>query len=70
MAINLGDNSAEAAWRKEVREFIKNETPAAMRQAGGDAGGEGALFARGRDAMGAMLQWRNKIIARGWIAPA
>ncbi len=69
MAINLGDNPHEATWRKEVRDFIANETPAAMRQTG-DAGGEGALFARGRDAMGAMLEWRNKIIARGWIAPA
>jgi len=70
MAINLGDNPREAAWRKEVRDFIKNETPAAMRQPGDAAGPEGALFARGRDAMGAMLEWRNKIIARGWIAPA
>ena len=69
MAITLGDNEREATWRKEVREFIKNETPAAMRQPAGD-GGEAAMFARGRDAMGAMKEWRDKIIGRGWIAPA
>ncbi len=69
MTITLGDNEREATWRKEVRDFIKNETPAAMRQPG-DGGGEGAMFARGRDAMGAMREWRDKIIAKGWIAPA
>jgi alkylation response protein AidB-like acyl-CoA dehydrogenase len=68
MSITLGDNEREATWRKEVRDFIKNETPAAMRQTG--EGGEAAMFARGRDAMGAMKEWRDKIIAKGWIAPA
>jgi alkylation response protein AidB-like acyl-CoA dehydrogenase len=69
MTITLGDNAREAAWRKVVRDFIKDETPAAMRQTG-DAMGEGAMFARGRDAMGAMKEWRDKIISKGWIAPA
>ncbi|GIW17049.1 acyl-CoA dehydrogenase family protein [Tepidiforma sp.] len=64
MAINLGDNEREAAWRKEVREFIEKEAPAALR-AGGE-GGEGSLFAR----MGAIKEWRDKLAAKGWIAPA
>jgi len=68
MAITLGDNETEAAWRKHVREFIKTETPDSFRNPTDQ--GEGAMFARGRDAIGPMLEWRKKIIERGWIAPA
>ncbi|MEX0781440.1 MAG: acyl-CoA dehydrogenase family protein [Dehalococcoidia bacterium] len=64
MAINLGDSPKEAAWRKEVREFIDSEAPAALRS-GADQG-EGALFGR----MGAIKEWREKVAKKGWIAPA
>lgn len=72
MAINLGDTEQEAAWRQEVRDFIKAEAPKELaggpaRGRGGDGdGGEGALFAR----MGAMKAWRDKLADKGWIAPA
>ncbi|GAB4327020.1 MAG: acyl-CoA dehydrogenase family protein [Dehalococcoidia bacterium] len=64
MAINLGDNEREAAWRKEVRAFIENEVPEALKSAPGD--GEGGLFGRGP----ALKEFRDKLAARGWIAPA
>ena len=64
MAITLGDSEREAAWRKEVRDFIEKETPAALR-AGGDEG-EGSLFGR----MGAIKEWREKLATKGWIAPS
>ena len=64
MAINLGDNEREAAWRKEVRAFIDNEVPEALKRAPGDA--EGGLFGRGP----ALKEFRDKLAARGWIAPA
>jgi alkylation response protein AidB-like acyl-CoA dehydrogenase len=64
MAINLGDSEHEAAWRKEVRAFIEKETPPALRSAGDQ--GEGALFGR----MGAIKEWRDRVAAKGWIAPS
>jgi len=64
MAINLGDSEHEAAWRKEVRAFIEKETPSALRSAGDQ--GEGALFGR----MGAIKEWRDRVAAKGWIAPS
>ncbi len=63
MAINLGDTEHEAAWRKEVREFIAKETPDALRSG---AEGENALFGR----MGAIKEWRDRLAAKGWIAPS
>jgi alkylation response protein AidB-like acyl-CoA dehydrogenase len=64
MAITLGDTEREAKWREEVREFIKNQAPAALRS-GGDEG-EGSLFGR----MGAIKEWREKVAEKGWIAPS
>jgi alkylation response protein AidB-like acyl-CoA dehydrogenase len=64
MAINLGDSEAEAAWRKEVREFIEAEAPSELRRGGGD--GEGGLFGR----LGAVKAWRDKVATKGWIAPS
>jgi len=63
MAINLGDSEREAAWRQEIREFIKNEAPKELFEPGD---GEGGLFARA----GAVKAWRDKVAAKGWIAPA
>ena len=65
MAINLGDNEHEAAWRKEVRAFIDVATPTALRS-GFDMMGEGGMFGR----MGAMKEWREKVAQKGWIAPS
>lgn len=64
MTISLGDTEREAAWRKEVRTFITSEAPAAL-QAGGEQG-ENALFGR----MGAIKEWRDKVVKKGWIAPS
>ena len=64
MTISLGDTEREAAWRKEVRTFIKSEAPAAL-QTGGEQG-ENALFGR----MGAIKEWRDKVVKKGWIAPS
>ena len=64
MTISLGDTEQEAAWRKEVRTFITNEAPAAL-QTGGEQG-ENALFGR----MGAIKEWRDKVVKKGWIAPS
>ena len=64
MTISLGDTEQEAAWREEVRTFITNEAPAAL-QAGGEQG-ENALFGR----MGAIKEWRDKVVKKGWIAPS
>ena len=64
MAINLGDSPKEAAWRKEVREFIDSEVPASLKSAADQ--GEGSLFGR----IGAIKEWREKVAKKGWIAPA
>jgi alkylation response protein AidB-like acyl-CoA dehydrogenase len=64
MVITLADSEKEAAWRDEVREFIKTQTPAALRAATDE--GEGSLFGR----MGAIKEWREKLADKGWIAPS
>jgi alkylation response protein AidB-like acyl-CoA dehydrogenase len=65
MAINLGDNEREAAWRQEVRAFIEREAPAIFGNAAADQA-ENALFGR----LGAIKAWRDRVAERGWIAPA
>ena len=64
MTISLGDTEREASWRKEVREFITTEAPSVL-QAGGDQG-ENSYFGR----MGAIKEWRDKVVKKGWIAPS
>ena len=64
MAINLGDSEHESAWRQEVRQFIRTQAPAAL-LTGGDQG-ENALFGR----LGAIKEWRDKVAAKGWVAPS
>ena len=64
MTINLGDSEHEAAWRKEVRTFIDKEAPAALKS--GTDQGEGALFGR----LGAIKEWRDTVVKKGWIAPS
>jgi alkylation response protein AidB-like acyl-CoA dehydrogenase len=65
MAINLGDSEQEAQWRSEVREFIEAEgKPLFAKSSSGE--GENALFGR----MGAIKQWRERVAAKGWVAPS
>ncbi|HKS91591.1 MAG TPA: acyl-CoA dehydrogenase family protein [Tepidiformaceae bacterium] len=65
MAINLGDSAQEAAWRKEVRQFIETEgKPLFAKSSAGE--GENALFGR----LGAMKEWRERVAAKGWVAPS
>ncbi|MEO6398582.1 MAG: acyl-CoA dehydrogenase family protein [Tepidiformaceae bacterium] len=64
MTISLGDTEREAAWREEVRQFITTEAPEALK-AGGEQG-ENSLFGR----MGAIKEWRDKVVKKGWIAPS
>ncbi len=63
MAITLGDNASESAWRSEVKEFIQAEAPKSLLS--GEQG-EGGLFGR----MGAIKEWREKVAEKGWIAPS
>ena len=82
--MDLADTPEEAAFRAEVRAFIKKELPARLRSrrwAGGGgfgagpavtgrqvarAGGEGFK----RETKGSAAAWRQKLVDRGWIAPA
>ena len=62
------DTTEEAAWRKEVRDFLESEYPKEMR--GGRGGGEeGGLF-RGPNEGSPMKRWRTALRSRGWVAPA
>ncbi len=62
--VSFADSEREAAWRQEVREFIRKEAPKELLEAG--EAGEGGLFARA----GAIREWRDKLAKKGWIAPA
>jgi alkylation response protein AidB-like acyl-CoA dehydrogenase len=59
--MDFKDTPQEAAWREEVRGFLRNELPNTL----ADTDGEGGLFGRGA----AMRAWRQKVADRGWIAP-
>jgi alkylation response protein AidB-like acyl-CoA dehydrogenase len=84
--MRLSDSPEEAAWREEVRSFIKVKLPPGLRAAG-RAGRDGATGeeapSEGRPdtsaraggsgfrlASGAMGEWRSNLVDRGWIAPA
>ncbi|MDE3094381.1 MAG: acyl-CoA dehydrogenase family protein [Chloroflexota bacterium] len=62
--MNFQDNPEEAAFRAEVRDFIKNELPASAK--------DSDLFERGmyRGAFERLKDVRQKLAGRGWIAPA
>ena len=62
--VTFADSEREAAWRREVREFIQKEAPKELLGAG--ELGEGAFFSR----LGAIKAWRDKLAQKGWIAPA
>jgi alkylation response protein AidB-like acyl-CoA dehydrogenase len=60
--MRFDDTPQEAAWRAEVRSFLKAELPAGL----GGIGEESSLFGRGP----LLQEWRRRVAARGWVAPA
>ncbi|MCK9486978.1 MAG: acyl-CoA dehydrogenase family protein [Dehalococcoidia bacterium] len=72
--MDLGDSPQEAAFREEVREFVREHGHKARgggRPAGGDDGGEGMPDPETmRARMAGMQAWREALVAKGWIAPA
>jgi alkylation response protein AidB-like acyl-CoA dehydrogenase len=60
--MQFDDTPHEAAWRNEVRSFLKAELPRGL----GGIGEEGSLFGRGP----LLQEWRRRVAARGWVAPA
>ena len=60
--MEFDDTPEEAAWRREVRSFLKAELPSGL----GGIGEEGSLFGRGP----LLQEWRRRVAARGWVAPA
>jgi len=68
MPITLADNATEAAWRKEVQEFIAAESGVFQKAAAAEQteDQEGAMFGRAAS----MRAWREKVAAKGWIAPS
>jgi alkylation response protein AidB-like acyl-CoA dehydrogenase len=66
----FADSPEEAAFRKEVREFIQNECPEPLKGVNRRmGGGEGGVFGAPEFAE-AMRTWRQRLAKRGWIAPA
>jgi alkylation response protein AidB-like acyl-CoA dehydrogenase len=63
--MDFRDNPEEAAFRQEVREFLKAELPDRFR---GGEGGEPTGMYRGMFEQ--LKDWRKKLAGRGWIAPA
>ena len=60
--MEFADTAEEMKWRAEVRDFLKSEY-------GGltdDGTVEGGLFDRGER----MKEWRRRVAAKGWVAPA
>ncbi len=67
--MEFNDTTEEAVWRKEVRDFLDKEYPAAMKSARG-SGGEGEGLFRGPNESDSMKSWRASLGSRGWVAPA
>ena len=64
--MDFRDTLDQANWRTEVREFLHNEASSSLvaeSQNMGEGGGRGM---GGR----AMQEWRSRLAAKGWIAPA
>src|SRR5438067_54852 len=68
--MNFKDMPEEAAWRQEVREFIRAQLPEDLRPGYGQPRGQrqdsGDAFARGAS----WREWNRRLAAKGWIAPA
>jgi alkylation response protein AidB-like acyl-CoA dehydrogenase len=77
--MDFKDNVEEAAWRKEVRDFLEKEYPEEFRGRGGrrtpGAGGDGedtgeGLFRDPTKKSNPLDRWRTALASRGWVAPA
>ena len=70
--MDFRDSPEEAAFRDEVRSFIKTELPQEL----GRRGGGGALFGGGSGRFSqpgywqALQGWLKKMTGKGWMAPA
>jgi alkylation response protein AidB-like acyl-CoA dehydrogenase len=69
--MDLGDSPQEATFREEVRAFISEHGPKG-RAAGNNGGGEGegAGWGDPRAMRAQMKEWRDALVANGWVAPA
>ena len=54
------DTPEQAAFRKEVHDFIDKECPKELR------GGDVSFF----EQAGNLFAWRKKVAQKGWVAPA
>ncbi len=64
--MDFKDSPEEAAFRAEVRDFVRRECPPELRTAPRAAGYGFDLTDRPE----AMEAWRKKLAAKGWVAPA
>jgi alkylation response protein AidB-like acyl-CoA dehydrogenase len=67
--MDFRDTASEAAFRREVRDWIAANLPEALR---GDAGeGEWGQLSSGHERdREALAEWRRRLQTRGWVAPA
>ncbi len=65
--MDFRDKPEEAAFRQEVRQFLKEELPDRFRGISAyEGGGRGDVRSR----FGELKEWRTKLADKGWIAPA
>jgi alkylation response protein AidB-like acyl-CoA dehydrogenase len=68
--MEFNDSPEEAAWRKEVRDFLDKEYPKEMKRGGRGEREEGEGLFRGPNEGNPMKRWRAALSSRGWVAPA
>jgi alkylation response protein AidB-like acyl-CoA dehydrogenase len=84
--MRLTDTPEEAAWRQEVRTFVKENLPQELRGRDEEGFGEGQVARNRQDetelrraraggegfrrATGALGEWRKRLFEKGWVAPA
>ena len=66
--MDFRDAPEEAAFRQEIREFLKSELPDRFKGVSlyAEGGGRGDIRSRFEE----MREWREKLAKKGWIAPA
>jgi len=66
--VDFRDSPADAGFRSQVRSFIDAELPEALRHIEPEWGSFNTRRGRGGDSE-AGKQWRQKLVAKKWIAP-